>query len=209
MMDLSDIRNLRPRPANNADMPQLQALIKMSMHVLAGRDYSQEQIESALLYLMGVDPHLIEDGTYTVAELDGEIVAAGGWSRRQALYGRGDAVIPTEPALLRPGFESARLRALFVHPRWARRGLGRLLVKLAEYAAREQGFRNMELVATLTAVPLYQACGYRQVKAVDITLPDGILFPGVLMRKSLTHGLGIRPLGQHRKTATGGYYQVR
>jgi GNAT superfamily N-acetyltransferase len=205
-MDLTGIHNLRTRPAMLSDLPKLEALISQSMHVLAGRDYSGEQIESALLYLMGVDKRLIDDGTYLVAELDGEIIASGGWSKRQSLYGRGDAYMPDDACLLRPGFDAARLRALFVHPNWARRGLGRLLVHVAEYGARDHGFRSMELLSTRTGVALYESLGYRAIKPVDITLPDGVVFTGILMRKSLV--LGGRTLAARRQTITGLFQRI-
>lgn len=209
-MKLNGLSNLRTRPATYHDLPQIEALIAGSMRVLGGRDYSHEQIESALIYLLGVDPRLIDDGTYTVAEIDSEIVAAGGWSRRQALYGRGDASTPGEdPCWLDPKRDAARLRALFVHPSWARHGLGRLLVRLAEYGARDQGFRSMELVATHTGLGLYQASGYRVIKPVEITLPDGVLFQGTMMRKSLLPGLARRTLTASRQTTTGLYRMVR
>ena len=209
MMNLNGLRNLRTRPATRHDLPQLEALVAQSMHVLAGRDYSVEQVESALIYLMGVDARLIDDGTYTVAELDGTIIAGGGWSRRQAMYGRGDASYSAESCLLDPRREPARLRALFVHPTWARRGLGRLFVNMAEYSARDHGFRAMELVATHTGQPLYESCGYRAVKPVDITLPDGVLFPGVQMRKSLAPRIITQSIPARRRTATGLYHQIR
>ena len=116
MMNLNGLGNLRTRPATQHDLPQIEALIAMSMRVLGGHDYTHEQIESALVYLMGVDSRLIDDGTYLVAVNDGDIVAAGGWSRRQALYGRGDALTPEDPCWLDPKQDAARLRALFVHP---------------------------------------------------------------------------------------------
>lgn len=208
-MNLNGIHNLRTRPASYSDLPRIESLISQSMHVLAGRDYSVEQIDSALLYLKGIDLRLIEDGTYLVAELEGEIIAGGGWSRRQAMYGRGDAYIHDESQMLRPGFDAARLRALFVHPNWARRGLGRMLVNTAEYSARDYGFRSMELVSTLTGEGLYEACGFRAIKPVDITLPDGVVFPATLMRKSLVRGMGTRSVVARRQTSTGLHRRIR
>ena len=210
MMNLNGLGNLRTRPATHEDLPQIEAFIALSMRVLAGRDYSHEQVESAILYLMGVDSRLIDDGTYTVAVIDGDVVAAGGWSKRQALYGRGDASTPAaDPCWLDPKRDAARLRALFVHPNWARHGLGRLLVRLAEYGARDHGFRSMELVATLTGHGLYEACGYRAIKPVEITLPDAVLFPGIMMRKSLLPNLARQALTVTRQTATGLHPMIR
>ena len=205
MMNLNGLGNLHTRAATLQDLPQIEGLIALSMRVLGGRDYSFEQIESALIYLVGADPHLIEDSTYTVAVIDGTIVAAGGWSMRQALYGRGDGDTSLEACRLNPKHDPARLRALFVHPNWSRRGLGRLLIQLAEYGARDHGFRSMELVATLTGLSLYEACGYRAIKPVEITLPDAVLFPGVMMRKSLLPGYAREALAVARQTATGLY----
>lgn len=208
-MNITGFPNLKTRPATLHDLPQIEALIEQSMHVLAGRDYSFEQIESALRYLMGIDPRIINDGTYLVAEVDGKVVGAGGWSMRQALYGRGDTARNEDPCLLNPAREPSRLRALFVHPGWARRGIGKMLVHLAEYNARDYGFRAMELVSTLTGRALYEATGYRAIKQVEITLPDGVLFPGISMRKSLVSTLGLRPVSMRRKTTTGLYQQIR
>jgi N-acetylglutamate synthase-like GNAT family acetyltransferase len=170
---------LRVRQAASADVPVLQELIRASVLGLQAGDYSSQQLELALERVFGVDTQLIEDGTYFVAEVqvEGEPVIAGcgGWSKRKTLYGS-DHCAGREDALLDPGHEAAKIRAFFVHPAWARRGIGSRILEVCEAAAAGAGFRRLEMGATLTGVPLYLARGYvegehRQVQlAADLSL---------------------------------------
>src|SRR3712207_5085980 len=123
------------RHATDADLPALRALIAASVRGLSAGYYTPEQAESALVHVFGPDTQLIADGTYYVAEADGALVAAGGWSRRRTLYG-GDQTKAGADPLLDPATEPARIRAFFVHPAWARRGLGRALFAHCLAAAR-------------------------------------------------------------------------
>ncbi|MDX2170806.1 MAG: GNAT family N-acetyltransferase [Deltaproteobacteria bacterium] len=172
------------RVATLADVPALQALIAASARGLAAGDYSAAQIEAALGTAWGVDSELIRDGTYFVVEADGEAIACGGWSRRATLFGA-DAQPGRESALLDPARDAARVRAFFVHPDWARRGIGRLLLAHCEAAASAHGFRHAELMATLPGVRLYRACGYAGDARTTHALPGGLRIEFVPMRKRL------------------------
>jgi GNAT superfamily N-acetyltransferase len=144
--------------------------------------YDEQQAASAIRYVPEVDTMLLGDGTYFVIEADGEAIACGGWSRRDRLYtGSGDS--PGDVRLLDPETEPARVRAMFVHPEWTRRGLGRRIHEACEDAARREGFRQLALLATLAGVPLYEAYGFRAVGERDAVLPDGVRLPCVAMEK--------------------------
>ncbi|MDZ7269314.1 MAG: GNAT family N-acetyltransferase [candidate division KSB1 bacterium] len=172
------------RAAASSDIPALQALIPLSARALSQGWYTPQQIESAIRYVFGVDSRLIADGTYYVALGNGDLVGCGGWSRRKTLFG-GDQMKADEDPLLDPAHEAARIRAFFVHPQYARRGIGRLLIQTCEEAARAAGFSRMELAATLPGEPLYAAMGYVAVARFAHLTPDGTSLPLVHMAKSL------------------------
>ena len=172
------------RHATLEDVPQLQQIIAESARSLGSRDYSNTQIEAALQSAWGVDTQLIRDGTYFVVESEGRMAGCGGWSRRKTLFG-GDAQAGREPALLDPKKDAARIRAFFVHPDFARRGIGRTLLERCEIEARREGFTSAELVATLPGVRLYAACGYEVVERRDYSLEGGVKIEFVTMRRSL------------------------
>jgi GNAT superfamily N-acetyltransferase len=176
---------LHLRLATPEDIPALRGLIEQSVRALSVGYYAGPQIESALRYVFGPDTQLIADRTYYVMEsAEGELVAAGGWSRRRTLYG-GDQMKGAEDPLLEPTTEAARIRAFFVHPAWTRQGLGRQLFdRCAEDAARA-GFRSLELVATLPGEPLYRALGFAQLERTVAPLPDGQVLPVVHMTRPL------------------------
>ncbi|HEV3200153.1 MAG TPA: GNAT family N-acetyltransferase [Bryobacteraceae bacterium] len=176
------------RKAEFEDIPILEWLIPESVRTLQARDYSPEQMEGALGTVFGVDRQLIRDGTYFVVEIDSRIVACGGWSRRKTLFGS-DHAPGKDDAWLDPSVEPARIRAFFVHPEWARRGIGSLLMRASEEAAAAEGFSSLELVATLTGEPLYRAHGFQGVEWFDVALPNGARLPVVRMRKEVgSHG---------------------
>ncbi|MCK6624086.1 MAG: GNAT family N-acetyltransferase [Anaerolineae bacterium] len=177
--------NLKLRQARLEDIPALTRLIEASVRGLGGRDYSPQQIESSLKYVFGVDTRLIEDGTYFVVESDYHLVGAGGWSRRKTLYGGDQAKGQAEENLLDPRRDSAKIRAFYVHPDWARQGIGRQMMSACEAAAGLAGFTRLELLATLTGAPLYAACGFDVVERVEVKLPDGIVLPTLKMVKQL------------------------
>ena len=133
--------------------------------------------------IMGLDTQLIDDATYYVVESDGQIVGCGGWSRRATLYG-GDQTPGRDAALLEPSIDAARIRAMYTHPKHARRGVGRLLLKVCEDAAQRQGFRRAELMATLSGEPLYRACGYQPLERITDDR-GGAPVPLIRMTKAL------------------------
>jgi GNAT superfamily N-acetyltransferase len=162
------LRLARPDEADAID-----ALMKASTRDLFPDYYDAVQTEAAIEYIASVDAALIADGTYFVAEIDDELVACGGWSRRDKLFtGAGEAA--GSARLLDPETEPARVRAMFVRPDWTRRGLGRRILEACEAAARAEGFRRMALMATLPGRPLYEAYGFRGSGEVMVRMPNGI-----------------------------------
>lgn len=178
--------DLKLRPARLEDIPALARLVEVSVRRLGGRDYNPQQIESSLKYVFGVDTRLlIEDGTYYVVEIDGQIVGAGGWSRRKAIVGS-DQTQGGKDNLLDPRQEPAKIRAFYVHPDWARQGIGRHMMSVCQAAARQAGFTRLELLSTLTGIPLYIACGFNRGERVELKMPDGVVLPAVKMGKLLS-----------------------
>lgn len=150
----------------------------------APRYYNAKQAASAAQYVAHLDPLLIKDGTYFVHEAGGEIVACGGWSRRNKLYiGSGSHV--DDDRLIDPAIEPARVRAMFVRSDWTRRGLGRAILESCRSAALAEGFRSLALVATLPGVPLYHAFGFIETERLAIPMPDGVEIEGVLMTRGM------------------------
>lgn len=174
-----------PEIAVAADVPALEALIPLSVRALQSPWYSVAQMEAALGPVFGVDRQLITDGTYYVIRQEGRIIAAGGWSRRRSLFG-GDRNRPGPDPELNPAADAARIRAFFVHPEYARRGLGRSLLAACEAAIRAAGFTHAELVATLAGEPLYAAAGYAATRRYEIPLKGEMVLPVVHMVRSFT-----------------------
>ena len=172
------------RLATLEDIPGLERLINDSVRALSVDYYTPSQIESALTNVFGVDTQLIVDKTYFVVEAAGSLAGAGGWSKRKTLFG-GDQAKPGTDPLLIPGKDAARLRAFYVHPHLSRRGIGRLITRACESAARDAGFTQLELIATLPGQPLYEANGYRVVSPFEIPLPDNLSLPAFRMMKDL------------------------
>lgn len=176
------------RPATAADIPALEELIPLSARVLQAPFYSAAQIEAALGPVFAVDRELIADGTYFVVTESARVVACGGWSRRKSLFG-GDRGGPgREAGLLDPATDAARIRAFFVHPDCARRGIGRQLLGACEAALRAAGFARAELVATLAGEPLYAKFGFTAGRRYDVPLPGGLMLPVVAMARRYAAG---------------------
>ncbi|HYF27647.1 MAG TPA: GNAT family N-acetyltransferase [Baekduia sp.] len=170
------------RPAVVADAPRITELMRASIRALFPRFYDERQTASAVVHVGHLDLALVQDGTYVVCEVGDELVACGGWSRRNRLYaGSGDA--PDDDRLLDPASEPARVRAMFVRGDWTRRGLGRAILEWCEDAARAEGFRELALMATLPGEPLYRAWGFEEVERTLIVTPDGVELEGVAMRR--------------------------
>jgi GNAT superfamily N-acetyltransferase len=169
------VRLARPEEAD-----RIEVLQRRSFRCLVARHYTPLEIASALEYMGTLDPRLIDDGTYYVAETGGRLVGCGGWSFRPALYGASD-----EERRLDPGAEPARIRAIFVHPDWTGLGIARRLVATAEAAAARAGFRRFELLSTLNAEPVYVALGYRALRQVRLELWNSVAFAAIRMVKDL------------------------
>jgi GNAT superfamily N-acetyltransferase len=181
--------NIHIRKAIAADVPRLREVIEASVRGLQAKDYSPAQIEGALQSVYGVDSQLISDGTYfavetTTHERNPLIVACGGWSKRKTLYG-GDQFAGREDSLLDPERDAAKIRAFFVHPDWARRGIGGLILETCEEAARAAGFSRMEMGATLSGVAFYEAKGYAAVENQEAPLANGEVLQIVRMARNL------------------------
>jgi GNAT superfamily N-acetyltransferase len=178
------------RKATAVDILRLREVIESSVRGLQAKDYTPAQIEGALATVYGVDSQLIADGTYFVAEIAGPganeftIVACGGWSKRKTLYG-GDQFSGREDSLLNPACDAAKVRAFFVHPKWARRGIGGMILRACEEAAQDAGFSRLEMGATLSGVPFYRAKGYEEVERQQAPLGDGEWLAIVKMAKEI------------------------
>lgn len=175
------------RIATAEDAPAIEALMKASGDVLFRRFYDERQAASAVRFVSQIDPMLLADGTYFVLDADGELVACGGWSRRDRLYtGSGEGA--DDARLLDPTTEAARVRAMFTRADWTRRGLGRRILEACEEAAAREGFTRLSLMATLPGVPLYRAYGFEPVEEIEITMPDGVTLESMTMQKPITAG---------------------
>lgn len=176
---------IRIRRARLEDGRALRDLIAASARGLSREEYDEAQVESALATgVFGVDTELIADGTYFVAEAEEEIVGCGGWSRRRTLFG-GDRFAARESEALDPAREAAKVRAFFVDPAWARRGIGRRILARCEAEARAGGFRALEMMATLPGLGFYQASGYAIDERVEYEMDDGVRIELARMSKSL------------------------
>lgn len=173
------------RPATAADATEIQELIGRSIRALGAADYSPEQIEGALKGAFGLDSQLIADGTYFVVESRGRLIGCGGWSYRRTLFG-GDARSGRDAGTLDPGTDAARIRAFFVDPEAARRGIGSALLDQCEAEARRHGFRRAEMMATLPGKRLYEARGYVPGLTVQYPVARDVAIEFVPMSKNLT-----------------------
>ncbi|HWF64140.1 MAG TPA: GNAT family N-acetyltransferase [Rhizomicrobium sp.] len=174
---------LTHRLAAATDMEALTGLMNAAIRELLPEFLSPDQVEASFA-VMGLDTVLIEDGTYFVIELGGELAGCGGWSRRATLFG-GNHTKGRDARLLDPKTEPARVRAMYTSPCFTRRGVGRKVLSLCEEAARGEGFSRVELAATMGGKPLYEACGYQPIEAMLVTTPNGVKVPLLRMGKAL------------------------
>jgi len=172
------------RKATLDDRAAIEQLIIESARSLSREDYSEQQIEAALATVFGVDTNLILDGTYFVADREGVLIGCGGWSKRKTLFG-GDQYVARDSSKVDPRSEPAKIRAFFVHPAHARKGIARAILAACENEARACGFQSLELMATLPGLRLYRACGYAGEERVEYELVDGVTIEFVPMRKEL------------------------
>lgn len=172
------------RRATMDERDALKQLIAESARHLSRRHYNDQQIETAIATVFGVDTDLIEDGTYFVAEEAGVLVGCGGWSKRKTLFG-GDQYLERDAGYLDPAIEFAKIRAFFIHPEHARKGIGRAILARCEDEARAQGFRGLELMATLPGIEFYKSCGFEAAGTFDLDLVEGVKLELMPMRKEI------------------------
>lgn len=175
--------SLRLRLAATADLPALKSLMNLAIGELL-KPYLPPDGVAASFEIMGLDSQLIADGTYFLVEEDGALAGCGGWSRRATLFG-GDHSVGRDARLLDPTTEPARVRAMYTHPNFTRRGVGRLVLQACEAAARAEGFSACEMAATLAGEPLYAACGYAPLEHFSATTSSGYVVPLIRMGKAL------------------------
>jgi GNAT superfamily N-acetyltransferase len=173
---------LSHRLATPGDQEALGALMEAAIAELQKPFLSAAQIAASRTF-MGIDTQLIVDRTYFVVESGGELAGCGGWSRRATLYG-GDRTPGRNAALLDPRSDAARVRAMYTHPAHTRQGVGRLILRLCEQAAAAEGFRRVELMSTMSGVPLYTACGYESAERIE-DARGGVPVPLIRMYKAI------------------------
>jgi len=178
--------SLTVRRAGPEDVPDLRALMHRAIRDLQAPFLTPAQIEASF-EVMGLDTQLIEDGTYFAVRLDASLAGCGGWSRRATLFG-GDHSSGRSARLLDPAQEPARVRAMYVEPAFARRGVGRAILEAAEAAARAEGFSRLELAATLSGEPLYRAYGFETIEPFDANTSNGVAVPLIRMGKAVANG---------------------
>ena len=177
--------NFTFRKANFKDIDELEQLIQISAKSINSSYYTESEINAALGNAWTVDKQLISDGTYwTVEHQNGKIIGCGGWSKQRLLFGKSESLNLLESEL-NPDTEPARIRAFFVHPQYTRMGIGKELLKKCENEAELQGFKYIELVATLSGEKLYSANGYRKIKTYEVELGNGITNKVVSMKKNI------------------------
>jgi GNAT superfamily N-acetyltransferase len=182
-MSMTEPLSFSHRLATRADAEELRALMMLAIRQLLGPYLDHERVEASF-EIMGLDTQLIDDDTYYVIEHENRIVGCGGWSRRATLFGS-DGASGRDARLLDPKSEPARVRAMYTHPDFARRGIGRRVLSLCEAAAAAEGFRWLELVATVAGEPLYAACGFSVLERIDVPTSRGVAVPCARMGKPL------------------------
>ena len=176
---------LTHRLAVERDLPRLCELMALAIDTLQKGFLDEAQI-AASRAVMGLDTQLVADRTYFLVEEDGRLAGCGGWSRRATLYGGDHSTALRDEALLDPAGDAARVRAMYTHPDFARRGVGRLILGLCEAAAAAEGFRRVQLMATLSGEPLYRACGYAEMERTAAAPVGGVVVPLILMGKAIS-----------------------
>ncbi|KGP62856.1 acetyltransferase [Legionella norrlandica] len=186
------------RLANIDDVKTLNELITVSARELSRNIYSDPEIEGAINYVFGVDTELVKDMTYFVIEKDGEIAGCGGWSKRKTLFGGNQFSCREEPEYLDPSKDAAKIRAFFIHPKFARQGLGSMLLRHCEREAYFNGFTQLEMMATLPGVKLYTALAYKAVSDEVVMLPNDVPLRFMRMIKNLTEHMLVEKNSEKR-----------
>jgi GNAT superfamily N-acetyltransferase len=182
MTGLTD--RLTHRLAQVEDLPALNALMERAIEQLQSGFLSPDQV-SASHQVMGLDTQLVQDQTYFLIEAEGTIAGCGGWSWRATLFGGDDSMVLREPLPLDPAIDAAKIRAMYTHPDFTRRGIGAKILGLCEDAARNAGFAKVEMMATLAGVPLYRACGYTDIVPFEAKTQEGVTVPMIKMGKTI------------------------
>lgn len=146
------------RVATQNDVPTIKQLMELAIRELQKGFLSPEQIEASFAG-MGLDTQLIDDGTYFCVCEGQTLIGCGGWSRRSTLYG-GNHSAGRDASLLDPKIDRARIRAMYTHPDHTRKGVGKMIIQAGETAAKTEGFKALEMAATMAGVPFYKKCGY-------------------------------------------------
>ena len=175
---------LHTRIAKVTDLPALKVLMDAAIGELQ-KDFLAPEEVIASRGVMGIDTQLVKDGTYFLVEIDGALAGCGGWSRRSTLYGGDHSTELRNDNLLDPKVDAARVRAMYTHPDFTRRGVGRAVLQASEAAAKAEGFSRVELMATLSGEPLYRAAGYVEIERVHSPPVDGVRVPLVRMGKPI------------------------
>ena len=184
LSDVGTSEGIRTRIARPGDRDAIETLMRVSIQRIFPSFYREDQTRSSVEHIGRADGQLLDDGTYFVVEESGELIACGGWSRRDKLFS-GSSDQEGRARLLDPETEPARVRAMFVRPDRTRRGLGTIILQACEDAARGEGFRRLSLMATLPGIPLYERFGFRVLQREVITLPDGITLATASMDKQI------------------------
>jgi len=173
---------LKLRIAGRDDLVAMEGVMRLAIEQLQG-DFLSPEAVVASHQVMGLDRQLVEDGTYFVVEDEyATLAGCGGWSRRATMYGGDKGIVERQPRLLDPATEPARVRAMYTHPDFVRRGVGTLVLDAAERAAAIEGFKRVELMATLAGEPLYRKRGYVEIERVTDHV-DGVDVPLIRMGK--------------------------
>lgn len=174
------------RKATFEDQSEIENLIAESVRGLSRDDYNDQQIELSIKSVFGVDKELIADQTYFVVESeDGRIIGCGGWSKRQTLYGASVYEQSRDSNLLNPEIDSAKIRAFFIHPDFARKGIGTAILEACENEAKSFGFKSAEMMATLPGVKLYAVRGYESDQQVKVPIGENEEIICIRMNKNL------------------------
>jgi GNAT superfamily N-acetyltransferase len=161
------------------DRSEILALQRVSLRELGRHFYTDAQIESYLRHTPTLEDYLLADATYYVAHVGARLAACGGWSIKTPAYRT------VTPDVRRPRHELPKVRAMYVHPDFARRGLGRQVLAVIEAAIVAAGYAEAGVDATLGGAPLYERCGYAPIGETQAALPDGAQMRFVCLYKRL------------------------
>ena len=169
--------------ASKKHIADIESLMDLSIRKILGDKLNVGELEAAR-ESMGMDTQLIADKTYFLIKKDKIIVGSGGYSFRKTLFG-GNHTPNRSNDLLVPGEDSAKIRAMYTHPDWTRRGVGSYVLELSEKSAQKLGFRSAELMATISGILLYEKRGYEVLEQIEYESKLGNKVPMFKMKKKL------------------------